>query len=156
MNNCFFNNPRPIFCPFVNFNCTQNQVINPTLPGSFAYLTAGTTEAAAGANIPLTFENFSGNLFLPNGFGGIVLSAGTYEITYTASGSVPSSGSMAIGLNFAGVDVSTVSLSQAAGSDAVLVRTFVLTVSQSGTLYLKNTGAQTTTFSFASMLIKPL
>ena len=102
MTNCFLNNPRPIFCPFVNLNCTQNQVVNPTLPGNFAYLVQVPGEVGAGENFDLGVQSFSGNNFIPNGMGGITLQAGSYEVTYSASATIPASGSVSIGLTLDG------------------------------------------------------
>ncbi len=153
-NCCVFNHPCPIFCPFVNLQCS-NDVINPVISTGFAFLTNTTGGSfAAGGVIPLTLA--SGEIVQISG--GVQLGAGSYEINYFASGTVPTSGTLGVALSVNGsvVTQSLVSVSGAAGTSVNLQRTTVITVPQGGVLTLVNNSGTAATFSQASMLVRQL
>ncbi len=157
-NCCGFNHPTPIFCPFINFQCS-NDVINPTTANDFGYFNNLAVGAiATGGTLPLSVVLFSGEGIISNGIGSVVLTPGNYEINYFAGGTVPADGTLGIGLQLNGTTVlgSVVTQSQDAGSTVNLTRTIALTVPSGGTVSLINTSAQTTTFSFASLFVRRL
>lgn len=157
-NCCCFNHPTPIFCPFFNFQCSNN-VQNPNLANDFGFFNnLAVGSIAAGGTLPLSVVLFSGQGITSNGIGSIVLSPGNYEINYFAGGTVPDGGTLSVGLQLNGATVlgSVVSQEQEAGSTVNLTRTIALTVPSGGTISLINTTSQAATFSFASLFVRRL
>lgn len=155
-NCCVFNHPCPIFCP-LNLPCSNN-VLNPTLSAEFAFLNnTAPGSVAANATIPLGLTNFLGNFVTPSD-GGVVLSAGAYEVNYFASGTIPSNGTLQIGLYLNDVLAfgSSITSTASVDSEVNLTRTIVVNVPIGGTLLLRNSTSQAVDFSFASMFIRQL
>ncbi len=152
-NCCVFNHPCPIFCPFVNLQCS-NEVLNPVISTGFAFLTNTGGSFVAGGVIPLTLT--SGAIMQASG--GVQLGAGTYEINYFAGGTIPGNGVLSIALSVNGtVDTqSVVSVSGTAGNFANLQRTIVITVPQNSILTLVNNSSSAVTFSQTSMFVRQL
>ena len=158
-NCCIFNHPCPIFCP-INLACRGgNEIVNPIITSDFGFfnnLSVG--EIASQGIIPVGFVQGSGAGILPSTItsGAVTLSAGTYEISYSVSGTVPASGTISAKLQVNGVDVSgsTISTTQTAGNAVNLSRTIVITVPQTSTLQIVNNSSDATTYTNASLLIK--
>ncbi len=159
MNNCCFNFPIPIFCPFIDFRECSNTVINPTLASDFAFLnnTIPSTIASQGI-IPVYFVNMSGNSMIPSGNGGLSLTSGTYEVNYFVGTTIPASGnaSIAMSLNSQQIDGSQIILSQTTGDLVNLTRTLVINVPNGGILTLNNASSDALNVSFASIFIRKL
>ena len=152
---CRFNHPCPIWCPCVRRVC-RNEVVNPVLTESFGFFNNTAVVAIAeNAIIPLSLVEVGGSGILPNGAGAVTLAAGTYQVSYFASGTIPAGGTLSIKLRLNGVDVSgsVISATEAAGNVASLTQTIVLSTQLGGTLELVN-NSTSTTFSLASMLIR--
>ena len=156
-NCCVFNHPCPICCP-VNLSC-RNEVVNPILGTAYGFFnnTTGGTFASEQI-IPVELVVFGGEGISPSGNGGVILSAGTYEVNYFAGGTIPASGTLSVKLRLNGVDVdgSIVSSTQDVGSTVNLTRTIVVTVAEGSVLELINNTNENATFSFASMFIRRL
>ena len=159
-NCCIFNHPCPIFCPFLSCVC-ENEIVNPIIGSTFGYFSNTALGAiVSNAIIPLNFvqgdgDNITASTTLP---GAINLLAGTYQITYLASGTVPASGTMSIKLRLNGVDVagSVLTATQPAGQVTNLTQTIVLTVPQTSTLELVSNSSDATTYSYANMFVNVL
>lgn len=156
-NCCIFNHPCPIFCP-CSLACTGNEVVNPIIPSDYAFFNSVGGDIASQAIIPVSLVQGNSQAITPSTqiSGAVVLSAGTYEISYLAGGIVPSNGTMSIKLRLNGTDVagSVLTGSQAAGNVINLTQNMVLTVPQGSTLELVNNSAETTTFYYSSMFIR--
>ena len=158
-NCCILNHPCPIFCPFIDFTCS-NEVVNPIVANSFGFFnnTVG-GEVAAGGIIPvsLVLLGGEGGGILSN-MGSVTLTPGTYEVNYFAGGVVPAGNSISISLALNGTTISgsTVSSTQSAGNTVNLTRTIVVYVENGGTLSLVNSTLQPTNFNFASVFIRRL
>lgn len=161
-NCCVFNHPCPIFCPFVNLACNGgNDIINPIITSDFGFFNNTVGGAIASqAIIPVGFVQGSGTGVLPSTTtaGAVTLSAGTYEISYSAAGTVPASGTISIKLQINGVDVagSIISGTQTVGNAVNLARMIVITVPQTSTLQLVNNSSGTTTYTNASMFVRSI
>lgn len=156
-NCCVFNHPCPIFCPLLR-NC-ENQIVNPVIISGFGFFSNQTVGDVIPQNIiPLNFIQGNGTNILPSASFGALLSAGTYQITYNTSGTVPTSGQMSMKLVLNGADVmgSVATATQSVGSQANLSQTIVVTLTQTGILELVNNSDATTTYANARMFINAL
>lgn len=153
-NCCVFNHPCPIFCP-INLQCS-NEVVNPIISGPFAFISNNAVgEIASQGIIPLPITNY---LALMPANGGVVLPAGTFEVSYFAGATVPASGQISVSLTLDGLTLSgsTISATSTAGNNVNSNRTIVISAPAGGVLQLINSGESAVTFSFASMFVKQL
>ncbi len=158
-NCCIFNHPIPIFCPLLR-SCDQRQIVNPTFANGFGVFTNAGATVAAGTSVPLTFSQgygtaISQSLTTP---GAVELLAGSYIVNYSLNGTIPAGGTMTLSLwlNGAVVPNSTVSITGTAGQNTTLTGFAVVTLPQTGTLQLANTGAQAITAASANVIIRSL
>lgn len=160
-NCCIFNHPCPIFCP-INLACKGgNDIINPIITTDYGFFNNLSVGAVATQTIiPVGFVQGSGSGILPSTTtsGAVTLSAGTYEISYSVSGTVPASGTISAKLQINGVDVSgsTISATQTAGNAVNLSRTIVITIPQTSTLQIVNNSSDSTTYTNASLFIRSI
>lgn len=159
INCCSYNHPCPIFCPFVNFTCS-NSVVNPIVSNSFAFfnnIVGGSI--TSGGLIPLSLVILGGEGGgITSSAGAVNVTPGTYEINYFAGGTVPASETLSIALQLNGVNImgSEISGTQGSGTTLNLTRTIVVSAVNGGTISLVNTSSETVNFSFASMFIRRL
>lgn len=158
--NCFFNHPRPIFCPRLNVQC-ENQIVNPVILSDFGYFyNTAPGEIATEAIIPLTLVLSRGTSITASTTtpGAITLLPGTYEITYTVAGEITEGGTLSVELELNGVDVvgSVLTETGTAGNEVNLSNTLLLNVTSVSTLELVNNTAETADFTFASVAITRL
>lgn len=157
-NCCQFNHPCPIFCPLIDFTCSNN-VQNPNFVNNFAFFnnTAPGTITSGGI-IPVSLVTSQGASIVPGAQGTVLLQSGIYEVNYFANGTIPAGGQMSVNLSLNGVDVagSEVSVSGTVGDTSNLTRTIVVTLFEPGTLALESSSAQSVDFAFASMFIRRL
>ena len=155
-NCCRFNHPCPIWCPCARRVCT-NEVVNPIISESFGFFnntSIGTV--APDATLPLSLITLSGSGIAPNSSGGILLSSGTYQISYFANGTIPASGVVGVKLQLNGVDVSGSDIFEN-GTISNLVtmsQTILLSVNQTATLELVNASNDAAAYSLGSILIR--
>lgn len=153
---CRFNHPRPIWCPCARRVC-RNEVVNPVLTESFGFFNnTAVGTIASNAIIPLTTVQTGGSGVSSNNAGGIILAAGTYQVSYFANGTVPAGGSVSVSLRINGTELSgsEVTVTGDSGNVASLTQTIVITLAQSGTLELVNSSLENVTYSLASVLIR--
>lgn len=160
LNNCFCNHPCPIFCS-INLTCQGNEVVNPVLTQSYAFFSnndVGTVET--NAIIPLSLSQVSGDSISASTTtdGAINLLSGTYEISYFAQGTVPSSGTISVSLGLDGTEIPGSEISQTLdlGSEVTMSKTILVSVTQESTLELVNNSSQTTNFDSASIFVRRL
>ncbi len=153
---CRVNHPRPICCPCARRVC-RNEVVNPVLTENFGFFNnTAVGTIASNAIIPLTTVQTSGSGVVSNNAGGIILAAGTYQVSYFANGTVPVGENISIALRVNGAELSgsKVTVTGTAGNVASLTQTIVIPLAQSGTLELVNSSLENVTYSLASMLIR--
>jgi hypothetical protein len=155
-NRCIFNHPCPIFCPLLS-GCSENTVVNPTIADAFGFFsnTVG-GEVGSQSIIPLTFVQGNGAVVQSSTTGAVEISAGTYQVTYLAGGTVPASGTLSIKLRLDGFDVtsSTLNGTQTSTNFVNLTQSIVISVSQTSVLELVNNSSTSAKFSYASMVIR--
>lgn len=155
-NCCCFNHPIPIWCPCARSVC-RNEVINPTLTESFGFFN-NTAVGTIGSDstIPLNLVQIGGGGINTNGSGAILLSAGTYQVTYFANGTIPAGGTMSIKLRLNGFNVagSVLTNSQSVGDVETLTQTLVLSIPQDGGILELVNNSNATTFTLASMFVR--
>lgn len=155
-NCCCFNHPCPIWCPCARRACT-NEVVNPVITESFGFFN-NTSVGTIGQedNIPLNLVQIGGGGINTNGSGSIILSAGTYQISYFASGTIPASGLISIKLRLNSQDVagSIISATQTTEDTTTLTQTIVINVPQDGAILEVVNNSTATTFSLASVFIR--
>ena len=155
-NCCCFNHPVSIWCPCAQKSCS-NEVVNPVLTESFGFFNnVSSTTIAQQDRIPLNLVQIGGGGISLNGSGSIVLSAGTYQISYFASGTVPTTGTVSIKLRLNSTDVSgsIITQAQAQNETATLTQTIVINVPQDGAILEIVNNGSTTSFGLASMFIR--
>lgn len=160
MPNCFFNHPRPIFCPALRVDC-ENQIVNPVILGDYGYFyNTAPGEIETEEQIPLTLVVSRGTSITASTTtpGAINLLPGTYEITYTVGGIITEGGTLSVELELNGVDVVGSALTETGttGNEVNLSNTLLLNVSSISTLQLINNTAETATFTFAGVAITRL
>lgn len=158
VNCCCQNHPRPVFgC--ATLNCTQNEVVNPVLQGSFGFFNNTATGLIENGQIlPLSFVQGQGFGISSTNGGAILLSAGNYEISYFGQGTVPSNGRLAVELqlNSAAVTGSQIFVEQTAGDVVTLSQTITTALTDNTILQLVNISGQAATFSLASVFVRRL
>lgn len=155
-NCCCFNHPCPILCSCARRRCT-NEVVNPVLSESFGFFNnTAVGTIAQEDNLPLNLVQLGGGGINTNGAGAITLAAGTYQISYFASGIVPASGTVSIKLRSNAVDVpgSVISETQTVGETATVTQTMVINAPQDGAIVEVVNNSAATTFSLASVFIR--
>ena len=154
--NCCLNHPFPIWCPCARRSCT-NEVVNPVLSESFGFFNNTLTGTIVQEdNLPLNPIQIGGGGINSNGAGSIILSAGTYQISYFASGTVPVSETLSIKLRLNAVDVpgSIISETQTAGDFATVTQTIVINAPQDGAILEVVNNSTSTNFGLASVFIR--
>ena len=157
-NCCRLNHPNPIWCPCARTRCT-NEVVNPAISesfGTFNSTSVGVIEAES--VLPVSTGQQSGGGISSNGLGGVLLVAGTYQISYFASGSIPSGERCGIKLRLNGADVlgSEIFASGENLQGISLTQTIAILVEQTGTIEIVNASTATTNFATASLFIRRL
>ena len=156
---CFYNHPTQIVCQTIVRNC-RNEVTNPVITNDYGYfnnLNVGAIEA--GGILPVTAIVTRGtNIGGTTAQGEITLQPGTYQISYSATGEIPTGGDISVGLqlNNVGVSGSDITESGTAGNAVVLSRTLILSVLSTSTLGMINSGTEETTYNFAGVTITRL
>lgn len=158
--NCFFNHPRPIFCPALRVNC-ENQIVNPVVLSDYGYFyNTAPGEIETETTIPLALVLSRGTSISASTTtaGAINLLPGTYEITYTVGGEIAAGGTLSAELELNGIDVvgSVLTETGTAGNEVNLSNTLLLNVTAVSTLELVNNTAETATFTFAGVSITRL
>ena len=157
-NCCCQNHPSPITCCSCQ-SCTENQVVNPALQGSFGFFNnVDIGSVANNGTLPVNLVQSQGSGISSNGSGAISLSAGNYEVSYFAQGTVPVTGRLSVGLELNGVLIegSQITSEQEVGSVETLSQTVLISVTDNSTLELVNLSGQNTTFSTASVFVRRL
>ncbi len=157
-NCCCRNHPRPVFC-CANLSCTQNEVVNPVLQGSFGFFNNTATGLIEnGKMLPLSFVQGQGFGISSTNGGAILLSAGSYEISYFAQGAVPSNGRLAVELQLNGVAVvgSQIFVEQTAGEVVTVSQTITMALTDNTILQLVNISGQAANFLLTSVFVRRL
>ena len=157
---CFYNHPTRIVCATIVQNC-RNEVTNPVIVNGYGYFNnLNVGQIATGEILPVTPIVTRGTNILNSTTtsGAITLQPGTYEISYTATGEIPTGGTISVGLelNNTGVSGSDITESGTAGNVVSLSRTIILSVINESTLNLVNSGTEDTTYNFAGITINRL
>lgn len=157
---CFFNHPRQIVCRTIIQTC-RNEVTNPVVTGGYGYFNNLDVGAIApGGILPVTAVTTRGNNIVQSTTttGAVSLAAGTYQISYSVTGEIPTGGTISAGLLLNGVGVSGTDVTESgtAGNVVGLNRTIILNVPNASTLNLTNTGTEETTYNFAGITITQL
>ena len=156
---CCPNTPEPIR---VIGRCSNtNNVVNPIILSSFGFFEnnlGGTVTANAIIPVTLTSsqgDNVSGSTTTA---GAITLTTGTYEITYNVDATIPTLGTMSVGLRLNGTNItgSTSAVSGTAGNQGILTKSIIVTVPQTSTLELYNAGSENLTISSANVIVKEI
>ena len=155
---CFYNHPTQIVCQTIVRKC-RNEVTNPVITNDYGYFnntSVGSVET--GGVLPVTTILTRGSNIVADQTGSITLQAGTYQVSYTATGEIPTGGTISVGLelNNVGVSGSDITESGTAGNVESLSRTILLNVLGTSTLNLVNTGTEETVYDFAGLTITRL
>lgn len=155
VNCCCRNHPRPIFC-CQRLECSQNEVVNPVVQGSFGFFN-NTSIATYSQNeiIPLVAVMSQGAGVSSTSAGGVLLSAGTYQITYFAQGRLLEDGEISVGLRLNGQEIAGTRLVQSGQSGEVknLSQTILFGIVEGSILEIVDLGEQNATFSLASLYV---
>lgn len=157
---CFFNHPTRIVCPTIITEC-RNEVINPVITNDFGYFyNTAVGEIDSGEIIPVMMVLGRGPNITPSitTTGAVTLQPGTYQISYSAEGTVPASGSISVGLRINGVGQPGTAITETttAGDVVSMSRTIMINIGTISTLELINTGVETTTYTFGNLAITRL
>ena len=156
---CCPNAPEPIR---VIGSCSNtNNIINPIILSPFGFFEnnlGGNVSADAIIPVSLTSlqgDNVSGSATTA---GAITLTTGTYEITYNVNATIPTLGSMSVGLRLNGTSIagSTSTVSGTAGNQGILTKSIIVTVPQTSTLELYNSSGENLTTASANVIVKEI
>ncbi len=155
--------PTPIFTCCRNLalapsNISRNEVINPVFPPVIFAVFASTSvqTIAVGGNVITTLVSASDDSILDDGAGNFTMQAGTYRISYSATGIVPAGGTLSLALYENGVIVpgSTGSVGGVPGTIATISgMAIVTTLSTADVINLRNNLAENEVINLSSISI---
>lgn len=158
--NCRYNNFGPYYpCNVTTCgcNCSANNVVNPQVVQSYAFLAlTTTTNVASGALVPVALVASSGTGITSATAGEVTLTPGTYQAFYNVTSEIGENGTNSFALSLDGTIIgnSVSSVSGTAGQTGALSNSVIFTVASNGTLRLVNNGEDAVDVIVANLTVR--